>query len=104
MSARNSSRRSFMKFVAAAPLLSQIAVAESLRSGGDRDRQGSPSECIRTVGCENGNQLSRNMDLPEWFSRIPGSSASPGGSGAIFRQYAGATAWRGASPCGVDRR
>src|SRR5713101_147445 len=78
--------------------------AKSMRAGRYRDRQRTPAECIRSLGCEDRHQLPRHVDLPEWVSGDPGSSSSSGGSVTTLRQYAGTAAWSGTTPLGVDRR
>ena len=69
MRIRNSSRRSFVKLLTAAPRpLSQIAARDLYAQAASRDRQGSAPECINQARREDGHQLSRHVDL---FERVP---------------------------------
>ena len=70
MQVLKSSRRSFMKWVAAAPLLSQIAAADLYAKAAERSRQRSSAKCLHSPGGKDRHQLPRHVDLSEWVSGV----------------------------------
>ena len=102
--AQSSSRRSFIKLAAAAPLLTQIAArnlyAQAATAMGKDPRQNVYTRLgVRTVINCRGTWTYLSGSLG-----VSGSSRGPGGGGATFRQYAGAAARRGTAVGGIDRR
>ena len=94
-----SSRRSFMKLAAAAPLFSQIAAQDLYAQAARCNRQGAAAKHICQAGSQNHHQLPGHLDVPEWFAGISRSPSGPGGGSAAFRQCDGVTAWCGTTAC-----
>jgi len=66
----NSSRRSFMKWVAAAPLLSQIAVSDLYAKAASAVAKDPRQNVYRPLWGKDRHQLPRNVDLPQWLSGV----------------------------------
>ena len=80
MAGNGSSRRSFVKLLAAAPLLTQIAARDLYAQATTAMGGCGLPERLLTAGRENSDQLPRHLDLSQWLPGVSGSSPSPTGS------------------------
>ena len=80
MAGNSSSRRSFVKFLAAAPLLSQIAARDLYAQAATAMGSRCKAKCLHPPRGEDRHQLPRHLDLSEWVSGVSRSSPGPAGS------------------------
>ena len=77
MAGNGSSRRSFVKLLAAAPLLSQIAARDLYAHASTAMGMGAKAERLFPARGEDSHQLPRHVDLSQWLAWSSQKSARP---------------------------